>query len=425
MRWLAALAVVLAPALAAADADDEGALLGAWLGPRFYNGNSELGYIDTAPAHPQLDNSVEFGARVGHAFFVPWLIPELELAFAPTSTHNNATAQPPTILWFEPRVQIRVELAKLVRADRVKPFVLIGGGSPISFSSAGKTFSNPACCGIGIIADGYAGLGVHVDTRRGFRLRVDARVALLPGQPMHAVVAEGEIGFGIELALGAKRVPRPDEQVVTIDPNTHDSDGDGIPDAKDKCPDRPEDFDGFEDADGCPDIDNDRDGVLDIADKCPNVPETYNGFEDEDGCPDTVPADVAALHGTVEGLLYAEGETAVRDSALASIKKIAKVLKAHEGVKLVLTGYTDDREAKAFAQPPAEGEPPPDIAQIAVDLSRSRAEGVKQALVNEGVAANRLIVDGEGAEEPVADNATPKGRLANRRVAMKLYIAQH
>src|SRR5258708_17970012 len=173
MRWpvalaaLAALAVVLAPAIAAAD-DDEGPLVGAWFGPRFYSGYSELGYIDTAPAHPQLDNSVELGARIGHAFFVPWIIPELELAFAPTSTHTNATAQPPTILWFEPRVQVRFELAKLVRADRVKPFILIGGGSPISFSSAGKTFSNPVCCGIGIIADGYAGLGIHVDTKRGF-----------------------------------------------------------------------------------------------------------------------------------------------------------------------------------------------------------------------------------------------------------------
>jgi outer membrane protein OmpA-like peptidoglycan-associated protein/opacity protein-like surface antigen len=42
-----------------------------------------------------------------------------------------------------------------------------------------------------------------------------------------------------------------------------DSDGDGIPDHKDKCPSLPEDFDGFEDDDGCPDLDNDGDGLLD------------------------------------------------------------------------------------------------------------------------------------------------------------------
>ncbi len=65
-----------------------------------------------------------------------------------------------------------------------------------------------------------------------------------------------------------------------------DSDGDGIPDHLDACPDEPEDIDGFEDYDGCPDYDNDRDGILDIRDKCPNEPEDFDGFEDLDGCPD-------------------------------------------------------------------------------------------------------------------------------------------
>ena len=65
-----------------------------------------------------------------------------------------------------------------------------------------------------------------------------------------------------------------------------DSDGDGILDQVDKCPDEPEDKDGFEDEDGCPDPDNDKDGIPDTADKCPNEPEDKDGFEDEDGCPD-------------------------------------------------------------------------------------------------------------------------------------------
>ena len=65
-----------------------------------------------------------------------------------------------------------------------------------------------------------------------------------------------------------------------------DSDGDGIPDMYDKCPQAPEDFDGFQDQDGCPDPDNDADGIPDSLDKCPNAPEDYNGFMDADGCPD-------------------------------------------------------------------------------------------------------------------------------------------
>ncbi|MBN2788795.1 MAG: outer membrane beta-barrel domain-containing protein [Candidatus Delongbacteria bacterium] len=65
-----------------------------------------------------------------------------------------------------------------------------------------------------------------------------------------------------------------------------DNDKDGIADLKDKCPNTPEDKDGFEDEDGCPDLDNDKDGILDVDDKCPNDPEDFDGFQDEDGCPD-------------------------------------------------------------------------------------------------------------------------------------------
>ncbi len=65
-----------------------------------------------------------------------------------------------------------------------------------------------------------------------------------------------------------------------------DNDGDGIPDSRDKCPNEAEDKDGFQDADGCPDPDNDGDGIPDTIDKCPNGPEDKDGFQDADGCPD-------------------------------------------------------------------------------------------------------------------------------------------
>lgn len=65
-----------------------------------------------------------------------------------------------------------------------------------------------------------------------------------------------------------------------------DEDEDGIPDEADECPDDPEDYDGFDDADGCPDPDNDEDGIEDELDACPDDPEDIDGFEDDDGCPD-------------------------------------------------------------------------------------------------------------------------------------------
>lgn len=66
----------------------------------------------------------------------------------------------------------------------------------------------------------------------------------------------------------------------------YDRDGDGLHDQKDRCPDNAEDKDGFLDEDGCPEEDNDRDGIPDKRDKCPNVPEDKDGYADADGCPD-------------------------------------------------------------------------------------------------------------------------------------------
>jgi outer membrane protein OmpA-like peptidoglycan-associated protein len=412
-RITIAVALLLAaPSLAAADPTE----IGAWFGPRLYSRHSVLGYINDAPAHPMLQNAVEFGARVSHQFIFPWFFPELEIAVAPTSTNAVGGADAVNVFWLEPRVQLRFEL---LPGRRVQPFLIVGGGTPVAFSSARKTFNS------GIVGDGYAGGGVRFDTHKGFNLRLDARLAILPGvNPMtgdNRVAFEGDIGIGFEIVLGAKHAPKAEVKVAAP---PADRDGDGIADATDKCPDRPEDKDGFEDADGCPDIDNDGDLVLDIADKCPQEQELYNGFQDDDGCPDTVPDEVTGLAGTIEGLLYADGETAVRASAQPALQKIAKVLKANPSVRLVLVGHTDGQEAKAFATPPAAGQPPPDVDAIATQLAHARAEAVRQALVALGIPEGRMVVQGVGAAEPVADDATPKGRLANRRVEVKLFVAR-
>jgi OmpA-OmpF porin, OOP family len=70
-----------------------------------------------------------------------------------------------------------------------------------------------------------------------------------------------------------------------------DNDLDSLPDKGDKCPGQAEDADGFEDTDGCPELDNDKDGVPDTGDRCTNEPETVNGFDDADGCPDVTDSD--------------------------------------------------------------------------------------------------------------------------------------
>ncbi|MBX3251146.1 MAG: OmpA family protein [Myxococcales bacterium] len=86
----------------------------------------------------------------------------------------------------------------------------------------------------------------------------------------------GVLVIGLSVAYPGTRAPAPAEEAP------RDRDGDGIADARDGCPDEPEDFDGFEDADGCPEADNDGDGVLDADDRCPMEP----GSIENEGCPD-------------------------------------------------------------------------------------------------------------------------------------------
>lgn len=73
------------------------------------------------------------------------------------------------------------------------------------------------------------------------------------------------------------------DQDGCLDP---DNDGDGIADSLDQCPLEAEDLDGFADTDGCPDNDNDRDGIEDSKDRCPNQAEDTPTASDADGCPE-------------------------------------------------------------------------------------------------------------------------------------------
>src|SRR5688572_15428806 len=98
-RWFALVAVTIAPASATADS----AQLGAFFGPRLYSDDSRLGFIENAPAHPMLDNAMQIGARVAFPLR-PWLLPELELSFAPTDTKSLGGADAVSVAWMAPRL---------------------------------------------------------------------------------------------------------------------------------------------------------------------------------------------------------------------------------------------------------------------------------------------------------------------------------
>jgi chemotaxis protein MotB len=104
-------------------------------------------------------------------------------------------------------------------------------------------------------------------------------------------------------------------------------------------------------------------------------------------------------------ILFASGVAAPSPVAMATVRKLASVLRAAPNAVRV-EGYTDDRPIRT-AQFPSNWE-----------LSSARAASVVHVLVSEGVGAERLAVVGFGEHQPIADNATVDGRNANRRVLL-------
>ncbi len=138
--------------------------------------------------------------------------------------------------------------------------------------------------------------------RGGYRLgaEVESQVGLVGGSQGNNVVGTGHVygqtalPAGLAMTVGAgtgllNGVGAPNYRMfaaLTYGTTIEDRDGDGILDPADACVDTPEDFDQFEDEDGCPDVDNDVDTIVDTRDVCPNDPEDFDEYEDEDGCPD-------------------------------------------------------------------------------------------------------------------------------------------
>jgi len=181
-----------------------------------------------------------------------------------------------------------------------------------------------------------------------------------------------------------------------------DNDGDGIQDAGDKAPLEKEDFDGYMDDDGAPDFDNDGDGIPDSADQCPNIPETVNAYLDEDGCPDEKSEIIIKKEAPIvlEGITFEIGSSALTAEAKAILDKVHLTLVDYPDMVLEVSGHTDNSGNR----------------QSNIRLSRQRAESVKQYLLDQGIAPDRIITKGYGPDQPIVSNDTSEGRAKNRRI---------
>lgn len=202
--------------------------------------------------------------------------------------------------------------------------------------------------------------------------------------------------------------PNEPEDHKEPDPNdgcpTNDRDGDGIPDSVDKCPDEPEDKDGIQDADGCPETDADHDGIPDVSDACPKEPGQPDPDPKKNGCPKFIKLESGSVR-VLQQVHFQTASATILPDSFPMLQEIVALLKANVDIKrLRIEGHTDNRGNAAYN----------------LDLSKRRAASVRQWLVDHGIAADRLESEGYGLTRPIATNDSDEGRAQNRRVEFKI-----
>ena len=235
----------------------------------------------------------------------------------------------------------------------------------------------------------------------------------------------------LDIGLTATEVVK--EEEVVQETRNPDTDGDGLCDpwvseeglgekyagtctGLDNCPEEAEDFDGFQDDDGCPDADNDRDGLCDPwveakgmlstfahickgVDLCPEQAETLNSYKDDDGCPDEVPQPPKKVF-VLEGVNFESGKSTITQDSYVSLMKVVDIMETFPESTFDIVGHTDNIGSK----------------DKNMTLSADRANAVKNFLVEKGIAESRMTTQGLGDTKPVASNKTPEGRAQNRRI---------
>jgi OOP family OmpA-OmpF porin len=186
----------------------------------------------------------------------------------------------------------------------------------------------------------------------------------------------------------------PEVKGTTTTDGCPDDDGDGIKNSVDLCPV----FAGTAEFGGCPD--SDGDGIIDKEDNCPSL----EGIKPNNGCPE-VTADVKRkLDVIFQNLLFATNSANIDPTSLDDLDELVKIMNDDEDLRLSIEGHTDNRGNNDYN----------------LELSRLRAEAVKQHLINGGISASRIKAVGYGETRPLTTNDTANGRLKNRRVELNI-----
>ncbi len=351
--------------------------------------------------------ALELGLRVAY-FPLSFLGAEVEGALGPGASAGDESAT----LW-----AARGHVIGQVPGARITPFVLAGLGRMGAATDVMGSDGDPAA---------HVGIGAKLALTSLLGVRLDLRDNMTGKSPesrsdRHEIAHHPEVLLGLSLTLGRSEEKPPPAAAPS------DRDKDGFLDPDDKCPDEKgvapdgcpigdKDKDGFLDPDdkcpeekgiapdGCPDKDPDKDGILDPNDKCPTEPETKNAFEDEDGCPDKLPEAVQKFTGVIQGIEFDVNKATIRPKSFTVLDEAVKVLTDYPKVRIEISGHTDTDGKRDHN----------------VELSKKRAESVKEYFTKKGIAADRIETRGAGPDEPIADNKTKAGKQKNRRTEFKL-----
>lgn len=155
--------------------------------------------------------------------------------------------------------------------------------------------------------------------------------------------------------------------------------------------------------------DSDGDGVVDARDKCPNTPAGTK--VDGSGCEIKIEQKIVVteedrrvVNEAIRNLEFEVGKATIKERSYSTLNRVAKLL-TDKNFSLKLAGHTDNTGSDA----------------LNLRLSKDRAESVKTYLVQQGANASRIEATGYGESQPIASNKTAAGRQKNRRVEFSLF----